>query len=159
MAWAWALIAVIAIGLPTATWRLTRNLKPPRQAIGGPGPRFARVDHWLYDRYRFGVADRSQVLNAVMGGQELHDQPHRQAAHGLAAAMLAGKVGILYRWGGWIRICSGLGVIGAVLAVAIAQRDYAIMAAAMVGVPQIVLGWLYQRGIRGRVEQAHRLNG
>lgn len=100
MVWAWALIAVIAIGLPAAMWRLTRNLKPPRQAIGGPGPRFARVEHWLYDRYRFGVADRSRVLNAVLGGQELHGQPHRQAARGLAAAMLAGKVGILYRWGG-----------------------------------------------------------
>lgn len=159
MVWAWALIAVIALGLPAATWRLSRNLKPPRQAIGGPGPKFDRVDHWLYDRYRFGVADRSRILNAVVGGQELHDQPHRQAAHGLAAAMLAGKVGILYRWGGWIRICSGLGVIGTVFTVAIAQHDYAIMLAAVVGLPQITMGGLYQRRIRGRVRQAYRLNG
>lgn len=49
-------------------------------------------------------------------------------------------------------------MIGAVLAVAAAQRDYAIMAAAVVGLPQIAMGWLYQRGIRRRVEQALRLN-
>lgn len=158
MVWAWALVAVIGIGLPAATWWLTRNLKPPRQAVGGPGPRFARVDHWLYDRYRFGVMDRSRVLNAVLGGQELSDQPHRQAAHCLATAMLAGKVGILYRRAGWMRICSGLGVAGSVLAVAVAQDNYAIMAAAVIGVPQIVMGSMYQKAIRGRVEQAHRLN-
>lgn len=163
MVWAWVLVAVIGIGLPVAAWRLTRNLKPPRQAVGGPGPRFARVDHWLYDRYRFGVMDRSRVLNAVLGGQELSDQPHRQAAHCLAAAMLAGNLGILYRRAGWIRICSGLGVAGAFLGAAVAERNYAIMAAAVLaaavlGVPQIVLGWQYQRAIRGRVEQAHRLN-
>jgi hypothetical protein len=140
MAWAWAVIAVIAIGLPAAMWRLARHLKPPRQAIGGPGPRFDRVDHWLYDRYRLGVADRSRVLNAVLGGQELHEQPLRQAAHGLAAAMLAGKVGILYRWAGWIRICSGVALIITGVTVAITQDNYAIMIIALAGVPQLVWG-------------------
>jgi hypothetical protein len=103
-------------------------------------------------------AARSRVLNAVLDGQELHGQLHRQAAHCLAAAMLAGKVGVLYRRAGWIRICSGLCVVGSVLAAVVAQHNYVIMAAAVVGLPQLVLGWRYQRAIRGRIEQAHRLN-
>jgi hypothetical protein len=156
---AWALVVVIGVGLPVTAWWLTRNLKLPSQVIGGPGPRFDRVDHWLYNRYRFGVLNRSQVLNAVFSGQELHEQPLREAAHSLAAAVLAGKVGILYRWAGWIRICAGLAIVITVVMAALVQHNYVIIAAALVGVPQFVLGWLYQRKIRGRVERAHRLNG
>jgi hypothetical protein len=153
------LVVIIAIGLPAATWQLTRHLKPLRQAIGGPGPRFDRVDHWLYDRYRFGVADRSRVLNAVLGGQELHEQPLRQAAHSLAAAMLAGKAGLLYRWGGWIRICSGLALIITGSLMAVVLHNHAITVIVLAGLPQLVWGALYQRTIRRRVEQAHRVNG
>ena len=38
MFWTWVVVAVIAIGLPLAAWRFSRNLKPPAQPIGGLGP-------------------------------------------------------------------------------------------------------------------------
>ena len=158
MAWALALVVVIGVGLPMAAWRLTQHMRPPRQVMGGPGPRFDRIDRWLYDRYGFGVADRWRVRDAVLSGQELHEQPFRQAAQSLAAEMLTGKVGGLYRWAGWIRICSGLMVITTAVVVAVTHHSYAIIAIALVGLPQLVLGELYQKAVRERVEQGHRLN-
>lgn len=159
MAWAWAFVVIIAVGLPAAAWWFTRKLKPPRQPLGGPGPRFDRVDRWLYDRYQLGVMDRWQVRDAVLSGRELHEHPLREAAYNLAAEMLAGRVGWLYRRAGWIRIGAGLLVVVTATVIAVIRNDYVIVVIALAGVPQLILGGLYEKHVRERVEQAHRLNG
>jgi hypothetical protein len=158
MAWAWAFVVIVAVGLPATAWWLSRNLKPPRQPLGGPGPRFDRVDRWLYDRYQLGVVDRWRVREAVLAGRELHEHPLREAAHSLAAEMLAGRIGGFYRRAGWIRIGSGLLVVVTAVVVAVIRIDYPIVVVALVGLPQLVLGGLYQKVVRERVERAHHLN-
>lgn len=159
MAWAWAVVAIVAVGLPATAWWFSRNLKPPRQPLGGPGPRFDRVDRWLYDRYQLGVVDRWRVREAVLSGRECDEHPLREAAHSLAAEMIAGRVGGFYRRAGWIRIGSGLLIVTTVVAVAVIRHRYAIIPVALVGLPQLALGGYYQKVVRERVERAHRLNG
>jgi hypothetical protein len=158
MAWAWAVVLIIAVGLPVTAWGVTRKMKAPKQVMGGPGPRFERVDNWLYSKYRFGTMDRWRIRDAVLAGQELHEPPLREAAHSLAAAMLAGEVGTLYQRIGWIRTCSGLAVMVAAVVAAVMKDDYVIIAAGLAGLPQLGLGWQHQRTVRRHVEQACRLN-
>jgi len=38
MFWTWVVVAVIAIGLPLAAWRFSRNLKPPAQPSSASTP-------------------------------------------------------------------------------------------------------------------------
>jgi hypothetical protein len=72
-------------------------LKPPREPYGSPVPKLDRPDRWLYDRYQLGNIERSRIRQAVIEGRELDEPRLRQAAHGLAAALLAGEVGSLTR--------------------------------------------------------------
>jgi hypothetical protein len=89
--WLWVIVAILAVGLPAALWALTTWRPPPAyQPDPGPRPRLNRVDRWLYDRYALPVRERWRVTHAVTEGQELTDPRLRQAAHGLAAALLRG---------------------------------------------------------------------
>ncbi len=87
MAWGWAVIVAIAVGLPIAAWLLSRNLKPPRQWAGRPG--FNHIDRWLFEHYRLGALDRWQVEDAIFGEVRKLDDPRlREAASGVAAELL-----------------------------------------------------------------------
>ena len=94
---AWVVLVVVAIGIPSGVWLRSRTLKPPREPYGSPVPKLDRVDRWLYDQYQLGNLDRSRVRQSVIDGRELSEPALRHAAHGLAAAMLAGQVGVLAR--------------------------------------------------------------
>ena len=100
----------------------------------------------------------ADVVSEAVAAAIRWEEPLRQAAHGLAGDMLAGKVGTVYRRAGWMRICSGSMMTITAIVVAVTQHSYAVIAVVLVGAPQLVMGWLFQKGIRRRVEQAHRLN-
>ena len=68
MVWALVLVAVIAVGLPLAAWWLSRDLRPPKQILGGPMPGVP-ADRWLFAHYQLGVLDRSRVREAVFAGK------------------------------------------------------------------------------------------
>jgi len=159
MVWAGsALIAAIAIGLPVAAWWFSRDLKPPRQPMGGPGPRFDRVDRWLFDRYQLGVLDRWRVRQAVFDGRTLSEPVLRGAAHDLATDVLVGKVGGFVRRGGWILIAEGAFIVAAAIVVTVIRNDYAFLAPVLVGLPQLVLGEMSRRRTRQALERARQLN-
>lgn len=107
MVWALVLVAVIAIGLPLVAWWLNRDLRPPKQLLGGPIPGVP-ADRWLFDHFQLGVVDRSRVREAVFAGQALSDPALRRAACALAARMLPRR-----RRGA--RLARPLGVFTAVL--------------------------------------------
>ena len=67
------------------------------------------------------VLDRAQITQAVIEGRELTDPWLRPAAHGLAAAMLTGQVGVLTRHTERKLLGAVLGLMIAIAAVALAS--------------------------------------
>lgn len=158
MTWAWILLTVIAAGIPIAVWRRSRTLKPPREPYGSPIPKLDRVDRWLYDQYQLGNLDRSRVSQAVMEGRELSEPALRHAAHGLAAAMLTGQVGILARSRERKLLGAVVGLMTTIIAVAAATGKYAMLVPGVAGLALLPLSARMWKRDRQRVERAHQLN-
>src|SRR5690242_5129736 len=111
MAWVWAVIVVIAVGMPAAAWWLGRRMRPPRQRAGRPG--FGVIDRWLFERYQLGALDRWQIEDVIYGdARKLNDPRLREAARGVATELLSGRLKApwLIRSGGWIIMGMGLAV-------------------------------------------------
>lgn len=158
MAWAWAVLIVLAVVLPAAVWLRSRNLKPPREPYGSPIPKLDRADRWLYDRYQLSNLDRSRVTQGVVEGRELSEPALREAAHGLAAALLVGEIGWLTRKKERIFLGAALCLMATILVVAIVTGKYSMLAPAVIGVlllPLVARAW---KRDRQRIERAHRLN-
>ena len=155
---AWALLIVLAVGVPAAVWLRSRNLKPPREPYGSPIPKLDRVDRWLYDQYQLSNVDRSRARQAVIEGRELSEPRLRQAAHGLAAAMLTGQVGSLTRKKERILIGADLGLMVAIVVAAIVTRKYTMLPPVLAGVALLPLAARTWTRDRQRVERAQRLN-
>ena len=102
LAWALALVVVIGAVLPVTAWLITHRAPPPKTA-GRPGAGSDAIDRWLLNQYQLPSRDRSRVRKAVFQGQQVNDAALAQAAHGLAARMLAGgfKVQWVTRVLGW----------------------------------------------------------
>ena len=158
MAWAWVGVLTLAIGLPAALWLRSRNLKPSRDASGSPIPKLDRVDRWLYDRHQLSNLDRWRVRQAVLEGRELQEPPLRQAAHDLAGALLSGEVGSLTRTNQWIWVGTDLGLIAAVVIVALVTQIYSMLTSLIFGVVVLPLAVRAFKRDRQRVEHAYRLN-
>lgn len=108
VAWLWVAIAVIAVGLPAAAWRLGRN--PRLRPFGVPGPHADPIDRWLFDQYRLGELDRSKVRQAVLVQGHQPDQPAlRQPARSLAAEIISGRLAAP-RWRRWAWLYPALGL-------------------------------------------------
>ena len=144
MVWALALVAVIAIGLPLAAWRLSRDLGPPKQALGGP-IRTDRTDRWLFDHFQLGVMDRSRVRQAVFAGKALGEPALRRAACGFAAHVLRRRRrgARLARALGAFNAALGMGCL-AVASSALASGQVAALSAVLVteGIGFVVFGML-----------------
>jgi hypothetical protein len=158
MTLALALVVIIGIGLPVAAAWLSRHVRPVRQPLGGPGPRFDRIDRWLFERYRLGALDRWHVKQAVLTGNELPEPALRQAAHGLAVAMLAGNVGGFISRLGWVLIAEGAFIVVMVVVASVISGDYVVLVGIWGAVPLLAIGTMAQKGARQRIERARRLN-
>jgi hypothetical protein len=116
MTWAWVVIVAIAVGLPVAAWRLSRNLKPQRQRAGHLGA--DSIDRWLAEHYQLSALDRWQIEETIFrDASKLEDPRLREAARGLAAELLSGRLRPMWllRWQGWI--LTGLGLAVTVLGI------------------------------------------
>jgi len=108
--WAAVAIVVVLIGLPLCAWALTRNARPPRERSSAP-PGFARVDGWLAEHYRLSAVERWKVEGTIFAdATKLEDPRLREAARGLAAEFLAGRIRPIWlvRQPSWL--LSGLGL-------------------------------------------------
>jgi Flp pilus assembly protein TadB len=158
MAWAWVVLVVVAVGIPVAVGLRSRSLKPPREPYGSPVPKLDRVDRWLYDQYQLGNLDRAQITQAVIEGRELTDPRLRPAAHGLAAAMLTGQVGVLTRRTERKLLGAVLGLMIAIAAVALATGKFTMLVPAVTGVALLPVSARMWTRDRRRVERARQLN-
>jgi Flp pilus assembly protein TadB len=158
MAWAWVVLVVVAVGIPVAVGLRSRSLKPPREPYGSPVPKLDRVDRWLYDQYQLGNLDRAQITQAVIEGRELTHPRLRPAAHGLAAAMLTGQVGVLTRRTERKLLGAVLGLMIAIAAVALATGKFTILVPAVTGVALLPVSARMWTRDRRRVERARQLN-
>ena len=158
MAWAWVVLVVVAAGIPVAVGLRSRSLKPPREPYGSPVPKLDRVDRWLYDQYQLGNLDGAQINQAVIEGRELTDPRLRPAAHGLAAAMLTGQVGVLTRRTERKLLGAVLGLMIAIAAVALATGKFTILLPAVTGVALLPVSARMWTRDRRRVERARQLN-
>jgi hypothetical protein len=158
MIWAWMVLLVVALGIPAAVGLRSRTLKPPREPYGSPIPKLDRVDLWLYDQYQLGNLDRSRIVQAVIEGRELSEPALRHAAHGLAAAMLTGQVGILARSKERQLLGAALILMIAIIAVAAATGKYAMLVPGVAGLALLPLSARMWKRDRQRVERAHQLN-
>jgi hypothetical protein len=158
MIWAWMVLLVVALGIPAAVGLRSRTLKPPREPYGSPIPKLDRVDLWLYDQYQLGNLDRSRIVQAVIEGRELSEPALRHAAHGLAAAMLTGQVGILARSKERQLLGAALILMIAIIAVEAATGKYAMLVPGVAGLALLPLSARMWKRDRQRVERAHQLN-
>lgn len=104
----WVLIAGIGVGLPAGAWWLTRSARSAPLSV--PSRRADPIDRWLFERYGLGVLDRWQVREAVLGqGRRPSQPPLREAADGLAAEVLSGRLQVprVLRWLGWFYLAYG----------------------------------------------------
>jgi hypothetical protein len=128
MAWAWAVLVLLVAVLPAAVWLRSRNLKPPREPYGSPIPGLARLDHWLYDHYQLANLDRSRVMQAVIEGRQLTEPRLRQAAHGLATAMLSGEAGVVTSRKQRVYLGADLCLMAVIVVVALVTGKYSMLA-------------------------------
>jgi hypothetical protein len=158
VAWAWAVLAIVAVGIPAAVWLRSRNLKPPQEPYGSPIPHLDRVDRWLYDQYQLANLDRSRARQAVVEGREVSEPRLRPAAHGLAEAMLSGQVGSLTRRKERIALGANLGLMIAILAASIATGRYEMLVGVTFGLVLLPVAARTWKRDRQRVERARQLN-
>jgi hypothetical protein len=102
--------------------------------------------------------DRSRIVQAVIEGRELSEPALRHAAHGLAAAMLAGQVGILARSKERQLLGAALILMIAIIAVAAGTGKYAMLVPGVAGLALLPLSARMWKRDRQRVERAHQLN-
>lgn len=155
--WAVAVIVVLAAGVPAALWLRARTMKPPHEPYGSPIQRLNRVDNWLYRHYQLGLTDRSRVSQAVIEGRELTEPQLREAATGLADAMLAGQVGTVTRKKTWILAGTVLCMMAAAIVAAIVTGRYA-MLDAVCWLPLLFVAVKLSKRTRERVARARQLN-
>ena len=151
----------LALGVPVAAWLLSQRLerrRPP--SVNGLGPPAGPADRWLIERHRLPAVQRYQVRRAVLAGRAVNDPALRNAAHGLAAAVLAGQVGLGrgVRLMAWILLAEGA-LVMAVGSVALADLGIAAgILPVLLGVWWAVKGALVLRAARGATRRALRLN-
>ncbi len=79
--------------MPLAAWLVGRRLdirhRPPAVGLG---PSASPPDRWLAERHGLAAWQRRQVRQAVLFGRALSDPVLRDAARGLAGAVLRGEV-------------------------------------------------------------------
>lgn len=156
--WAWAVVLVLAVGVPAAVWLRSQTMKPPHEPYGSPIPRLNRVDRWLYEHYQLGMMDRSRVSQAVAEGRELTEPRLREAARGLADARLIGQVGSVTRKTTWIMVGADGCLLVAGLAVALGTGRYGMLEPVIFGVPLMALAVRQSKRDRERAERARQLN-
>ncbi len=119
MAWALAMIVVLAIGLPIGAWSYNRVRPPP--APSRLGTAYDPIDRWLLQQHGLPPIDRERVRNAVFNGRHVRDPELAPVAHDLAARVLAGKFRMLRvsRAFIWFDVIMALGFITAGIALLI----------------------------------------
>jgi hypothetical protein len=117
VAWVWVLVAGIGVGLPAVAWWLSRGARSVPLSV--PGRRADPIDRWLFDRYGLGVLDRWQVREALTQGRRPGQPLLGEAADGLAAEVLSGRLHgpRAWRWLGWCFVSYGIcfciaGIVG-----------------------------------------------
>jgi hypothetical protein len=150
--WLWVVVVGIAIGLPAATLALV-TVHQRR------GPRLNRVDRWLYDRYRLEWVDRSRVKEAVLQGRPLSEPALREAAHGLAGAMLAGQVGGLGVKTIRMVIGAETSLVVAILVFVLATGNYSEVGSVIAGFLGMALAISSHARTRRRITHAFQVNG
>jgi hypothetical protein len=160
MVWTWVVVAVIAIGLPLAACRLSRNLKPPAQPIGGLGPPTDSVDRWLIERHPLPAVQRWQVRQAVLYGRMVKDPALKEAAHDLAGSALSGevKLGSSVRVLGWIALVEAAALVAIGVFIFVDLASPAGIVPVLLGVWNAVKGVIVLRAIRQGPERAYVLN-
>lgn len=111
------LVAGIGVGLPAVAWWLSRGARSVPLSV--PGRRADPIDRWLFDRYGLGVLDRWQVREALAQGRRPGQPLLGEAADGLAAEVLSGRLHgpRAWRWLGWCFVVYGIcfcigGIVG-----------------------------------------------
>jgi hypothetical protein len=150
--WLWLVVVGIAIGLPAATLALV-TVRQRR------GPRLNRTDRWLYARYRLEWRDRSRVKEAVLQGRPLSEPALREAAHGLAGAMLAGQVGGLDVKIISVVIGADVSLVAAILVFVLATGNYTQVGSVIAGFLGIALAISSYARTRRRIAQGFQVNG
>jgi hypothetical protein len=102
------LVAGIGVGLPAVAWWLSRGARSVPLSV--PGRRADPIDRWLFDRYGLGVLDRWQVREALAQGRRPGQPLLGEAADGLAAEVLSGRLQgpRALRWLGWCFVAYGM---------------------------------------------------
>jgi len=150
--WLWLVVVGIAIGLPAATLALV-TVRQRR------GPRLNRIDRWLYARYRLEWLDRSRVKEAVLQGRPLSEPALREAAHGLAGAMLAGQVGGLGVKTITVVIGADVSLVVAILVFVLATGSYSQVGSVIVGFLGMALTISSYARTRRRIAHGFQVNG
>lgn len=167
MAWALALVAAIAVGLPVGAWLIIRRLPAPR-AIRAARTGYDAIDKWLLNEYGLPPRERWRVRNAVFNGSQVSEPALARAVHELATRVLADGFRMLRlsRVLGWIDLAAAAGFAGAGTALLVTGRAQAELVLGALGLVNsvvfLLLGVAYAqvtpRQIRRRAEQARRLN-
>src|SRR5947209_15543481 len=88
MAWVSVVVLAVTVVLTIGAWRFRGK---PRRPLAEP--RTDRVDRWLIQQYGLAsLRDCWDVRDAVRGGRAVGDPALREAAHGLAAELLSGRL-------------------------------------------------------------------
>src|SRR5260370_38426178 len=113
MGWRRAVIFLWGVGLRIAPWRLSRQLEPRLQRVGGIGPPTDQVDKWLLEQHHLPAVQRRQVRDAVMYGRMVRDPALKHATRDLAGTALRGelKLGRSIRIASYITLADGAGLI------------------------------------------------
>ncbi len=160
MVWAWTIVVALAVGLPAAAWKFSRNLKPAAPSVDGLGPPTDPVDRWLIERHCLPALQRHQVRQAVLYGRALTDPALKKAARDLAAGALGGEVEVAgrARMVGWILLVEAAAMIAAGIFILIHLASPAGLLSALLGLWSAVQGVVVLRTIHGGAERAYRLN-
>jgi hypothetical protein len=157
MVWAPVVLLAVTALLTITAWRFSRK---SRRLLAEP--RIDRVDRWLIEHYQLtSLRDCSDVRDAVREGRAVGDPALKQAAHGLAAELLSGR---LRDPDPAALALAGLNVLGGVLYLATALAHggrrslLAIFLAATWLVAACAWFWGSRRLPRHKAEQALRLN-
>jgi hypothetical protein len=91
MAWALAAIVILGLGVPIGALVWSRLRPPP--AVTPLGSAYDRIDKWLLRQHGLRPVERERVRAAVFGGRQASGPELEPAAHDLAARLLAGQLG------------------------------------------------------------------